>query len=132
MMTLSGLSTPRRSASSIMASPMRSLMLPPGLARSSFIHTSTRAREEAVEPHVRGVADGLENGVGAHAAPRQSVLDVELQQVVAPLGAARGGRPCASWVTTEPGGTLCVSQTLPPMTLPAPMTVSPPRMVALA
>jgi len=31
-----------------------------------------------------------------------------------------------------PGATLRVSQTLPPMVLPAPITVSPPRMVALA
>jgi hypothetical protein len=35
MITLSFVSTPRRSASSIIARPMRSLMLPPGLARSS-------------------------------------------------------------------------------------------------
>ena len=40
MMTLSFPSTPRRSASSIMERPIRSLMLPPGLARSSFIQTS--------------------------------------------------------------------------------------------
>ena len=32
----------------------------------------------------------------------------------------------------DPAGTLRVSQTLPPMRLPAPMTVSPPRMVAPA
>jgi len=30
------------------------------------------------------------------------------------------------------GGTLEVIQVLPPMTLPSPMTVSPPRIVALA
>ena len=35
-------------------------------------------------------------------------------------------------VTIEPGGTLSVSHTLPPMTLPAPTRVAPPRMVALA
>src|SRR5690349_23761541 len=33
--------TPRRSASSIIAMPMRSLMLAPGFARSSLSHTST-------------------------------------------------------------------------------------------
>src|SRR5215207_1099571 len=32
--------TPRRSASSIIAMPMRSLIDPPGFARSSLIHTS--------------------------------------------------------------------------------------------
>ena len=35
-----GASTPRRSASSTIARAIRSLMLPPGFARSSFIHTS--------------------------------------------------------------------------------------------
>ncbi len=40
MTTEPGLSTPRSSASSIMARAMRSLMLPPGLARSSLDHTS--------------------------------------------------------------------------------------------
>src|SRR5438270_10268840 len=38
-----GLSFPERSASSIMARPMRSLIEPPGLARSDFIHTSARS-----------------------------------------------------------------------------------------
>ena len=37
-----GVSRPRNSASSIIESAIRSLMLPPGFARSSFIHTSTR------------------------------------------------------------------------------------------
>jgi hypothetical protein len=36
MIVVSRLITPRRSASSIIASPMRSLIDPPGLARSSF------------------------------------------------------------------------------------------------
>ena len=36
------------------------------------------------------------------------------------------------WVTIEPGGTLWVSQTLPPMMLLRPTTVSPPRIVAFA
>jgi hypothetical protein len=43
MITLPGVSTPRRSASSIMDSAMRSLMLPAGLLRSSFIQTSQRS-----------------------------------------------------------------------------------------
>src|SRR5438309_11426682 len=38
-----GLSFPERSASSIMARPMRSLIDPPGFARSDFIHTSARS-----------------------------------------------------------------------------------------
>src|SRR4051812_24601067 len=38
-----GFSLPERSASSIIASAMRSLMDPPGLARSDFIHTSARS-----------------------------------------------------------------------------------------
>src|SRR4051812_19093343 len=42
MMTESALMTPRRSASSIIASPMRSLTLPPGFARSILVHTVTR------------------------------------------------------------------------------------------
>ncbi len=35
-----------------------------------------------------------------------------------------------SYVIRDPGGTEWTSQTLPPMTEPAPMTVSPPRIVA--
>ena len=42
MTTEPGPRSPRASASSIIDSAMRSLMLPPGLARSSFIQTSTR------------------------------------------------------------------------------------------
>ena len=42
MITLSFVSRPRCSASSIIVIAIRSLMLPPGFARSSFIHTSTR------------------------------------------------------------------------------------------
>ena len=38
----------------------------------------------------------------------------------------------ATFVTMECGGTLWVSQTLPPMTLECPTTVSPPRIVAFA
>jgi len=38
----------------------------------------------------------------------------------------------ATLVTIECGGTLWVSQTLPPMTLECPTTVSPPRIVAFA
>ena len=38
-----GFSLPERSASSIIASAMRSLIEPPGLARSDFIHTSARS-----------------------------------------------------------------------------------------
>ena len=41
MIVLPGPSRPRRSASSIIDSPIRSLIEPPGLARSAFIHTST-------------------------------------------------------------------------------------------
>ena len=41
---LPGPSTPRRSASSIIERPMRSLIEPPGFARSAFIHTSTCGR----------------------------------------------------------------------------------------
>ena len=44
----------------------------------------------------------------------------------------RAATRCDACVTTLPGGTECVSQTLPPITLPAPITVRPPRMVALA
>ena len=42
MITEPGPRIPRASASSIIASAIRSLMLPPGLARSSFAQTSTR------------------------------------------------------------------------------------------
>src|SRR6478609_4477708 len=38
-----GFSLPERSASSIIARAMRSLIDPPGLARSDFIHTSARS-----------------------------------------------------------------------------------------
>ena len=38
----------------------------------------------------------------------------------------------ASWMTSEWGGTLAVRNTLAPMVLPAPTTVSPPMMVAPA
>ena len=38
----------------------------------------------------------------------------------------------SSWRTSERGGTLCMRKTLAPMVLPAPITVSPPTMVALA
>ena len=38
---------------------------------------------------------------------------------------------CAAWVTALPGGTLRVSQTLPPMIEPAPMVMRP-RMLAPA
>jgi hypothetical protein len=41
---LPGPITPRRSASSIIESPMRSLIEPPGFARSAFIQTSTCGR----------------------------------------------------------------------------------------
>ena len=61
-----GFSTPRRSASSIIASAMRSLIEPPGLARSDLIHTS-RVAEQAVDADVRRVADGLEDVGGFHA-----------------------------------------------------------------
>jgi hypothetical protein len=39
-------STPRRSASSIIAMPMRSLIDPPGFARSSLSHTSLPGNSE--------------------------------------------------------------------------------------
>ncbi len=42
MITESLVRIPLASASSIIATPMRSLMLPPGLARSIFVHTLTR------------------------------------------------------------------------------------------
>ncbi len=42
MITESGPRTPRASASSIIARPMRSLMLPPGFWRSILAHTETR------------------------------------------------------------------------------------------
>ena len=42
------------------------------------------------------------------------------------------GLPLDSIFTFEQGGTECVSHTLPPITLPRPITVSPPRMVAPA
>ena len=44
MIVLPWPSSPRRSASSTIESPMRSLIEPPGFARSAFIHTSTRGR----------------------------------------------------------------------------------------
>ena len=52
-----------------------------------------------------------------------------------PSGVAASAPRCsdtATLVTMECGGTLCVSHTLPPMTLECPTTVSPPRIVAFA
>ena len=36
------------------------------------------------------------------------------------------------WMKAERAGTLRVNHTLPPMRLPSPITVSPPKIVALA
>ena len=41
-------------------------------------------------------------------------------------------RRWSSMSTRDPGGTLCMRKTLAPMVLPAPITVSPPTIVALA
>ena len=50
MMTFPGFRTPRVSASSTMDRAIRSLMLPPGLARSCLHHTSMPSSKEPVDP----------------------------------------------------------------------------------
>jgi hypothetical protein len=80
-----------------------------------------RRRAEPREPHQRRVADQVDQ---PHQAPPDHADH---------LGAHDPrGSTATRYVTRVPGGTLRVSQTLPPTTLPRPMTVSPPRMVAPA
>ena len=62
-----GLSLPERSASSTIDSAMRSLIEPPGLARSCLIQTSAFGAEQPVDPDMRRVADRLEDIGGLHA-----------------------------------------------------------------
>ena len=56
-----GLQRAGRSASSTIDSAMRSLIEPPGLARSDLIQTCASRAEQAVDADVRRVADGLED-----------------------------------------------------------------------
>src|SRR3954451_18542320 len=102
--TLSGPRMPRRSASSTMESPMRSLMLPPGFARSAFIHTSTRASKSRLRRMcgVPPIVSRIELAFMAHsllpAAGRGSVLaardrvgELLLGHLRAPVDAERLG-----------------------------------------
>ena len=66
-----GLSTPRRSASSTIASAMRSLTLPPGIERLHLgQHGGAPRLRNAVEPHERRAADQLQHRAG-HSRPRR-------------------------------------------------------------
>ena len=61
-----GLSLPVASASSIIDSAMRSLIEPPGFARSDLIQTLAAGAEQPVDADVRRVADGFEDVRGFH------------------------------------------------------------------
>ena len=62
-------SLPLASASSTIDSAMRSLIDPPGLARSLLIHTFAPGAEDAIHADVRRVPDGLQDVVGFHDFP---------------------------------------------------------------
>src|SRR5512134_1926728 len=93
MIVLPGPRRPRRSASSTIESPMRSLIEPPGFARSAFIHTSTCGRP-AYRRLMRmwGVSPIVSRMVSAFTLP--PCLDVEVERLVVADGGvdARGGR----------------------------------------
>src|SRR5699024_5182387 len=77
-----------------------------------------RVKEHAELFDLDGRLDASEraaaDAIGAHLEPDH--------HPASPSGASSRGRP----KMREPGGTERVSQTFPPMTLPAPITVSPP------
>ena len=61
MIVAPGLSTPRASASSIIATAGRSLTEPPGLTYSTLASTRhARVVDHAIQPHERGMTDGVE------------------------------------------------------------------------
>ena len=132
MITEPGPISPRDSASSTMASAIRSLMLPPGFARSSFIHTSTAGVEQAAESGRAACARWYPVWCRPSWLLLVNVDDAYSFAASGVPAAASCRSDIATLVTIECGGTLCVSQTLPPMTLEWPTTVSPPRIVAFA
>jgi len=94
------------SASSIMASAIRSLMLPPGLARSSFIQTSTRGsnRRRILTWGVRPTVSRMLFRFSCCSSWRRLQLE--------PSGtpSARFGARTRDVVTMECGGTLWVTR----------------------
>ena len=105
---------------------MRSLMLPPGFWRSSFIHTSTRSPKRRLM-RTCGVLPIVSRMLLMHGG---LLSDHEVDRI-GDLG-RRPDADLALVVDERVGGTEWVSQTLPPITLSGPMTVSPPSTVALA
>src|SRR3954469_21080674 len=90
---LPGPMTPRRSASSIIERPMRSLIEPPGFARSAFIHTSTCGRcAYSRLMRIWGVSPMVSRMLAAFTLP--PFLDVEVERFLvadAPLDPRGGG-----------------------------------------
>src|SRR6185503_15833284 len=94
MIVLPGPSRPRRSASSTIDSAIRSLIEPPGLARSAFIQTSICGRlANRRLSRMWGVSPIVSRMFAAFTLPLPR-SDVELEQLVlaTPRVDARGGR----------------------------------------